>query len=132
MSVMAKELLKQLFCRPFTNPFPARHIPGSVTNFLKAVEEGKAKLNPPVLVPPQFRGAITYEQEKCNGCQLCSRVCPTRAIELHPSEKKIRLYLARCIACGQCTEICNQEALGLSSDFLLATEDKYAPELIRG
>jgi ferredoxin len=129
---MARELIKQLFRRPFTNPFPVRYAPRSVTRLLEAVAEGRARINPPVPVPPDFRGSLAYDPERCTGCRLCRRVCPTRAIEHRPEEKKIRVYLSRCIACGQCTEICSRQALSLTPEFLLASEDKYAPSLVRG
>ncbi|MGB9885708.1 MAG: 4Fe-4S dicluster domain-containing protein [Moorellales bacterium] len=132
MTVMALELAKQLFRRPFTNPFPVRYAPNSVTRLLEAVSEGRARINPPVPVPPDYRGALAYDAERCTGCRLCLRVCPTRAIEYQAEPKKIKVYLARCIACGQCAEICSRQALSLTPEFLLAAEDKYAPSLVRG
>ena len=80
---MQKELFKQLFRRAFTNRFPVKHIPRSVTGFLKNVENGKAKASEPVPVPPKFRGRVEYHKGKCIGCRLCVKVCPPRAMEVH-------------------------------------------------
>ena len=33
-------------------------------------------------------------------------VCPAHAIEFLPSTKRIRIYVAQCIFCSQCTNIC--------------------------
>ncbi len=130
MTVMARELLKQLFRRPFTNPFPARHAPASVVELLKAVEAGEVELNPPVPVPPDFRGCITYDGEKCTGCRLCLRVCPASAIEFIPEEKKISIHLSRCIFCAQCNEICPKDCLGMSDNFLLSCYDRHSDAMV--
>ena len=89
---MLKILLKQLFLEPATNKFPAKYAPKSTTKFLKKVQEDGNLLIPPVKVPPRFRGKISYDREKCIGCQLCTRVCPTRAIQFIPEEKKIKIF----------------------------------------
>jgi len=123
-------LLKQLFKNPFTNKFPAKYTPSSMTEFLKDVEKGKAKMIPPIEIPPNFRGAVAYDRDKCIGCQLCIRVCPSHAIEFIPEKKKIRIYLARCTFCSQCTEVCPVKALSMSDSWLLADTDKYSENLI--
>jgi len=123
-------VFSQLFKKPFTNKFPAKYTPGSVTRFLEAVSSGKATLNPPIETPEGFRGKIQYEKEKCIGCKLCIKVCPSGAIEFKPKEKKIKIYLARCTFCSQCNDVCPVHCLSMSNEFLLAEGDKYAPSLI--
>ena len=127
---MVKVLLKQLFLTPATNKFPAKYAPKSAIQFLSRVKEGKLKLTPPIPVPPRFRGKISYDREKCTGCQLCIKVCPTRAIELIPEEKKVKIFVSRCCFCAQCNDICPVGALSMSDEFLLSNYDKYADELI--
>ena len=124
------KVLKQLFKNPFTNKFPAKYTPSSVTKFLEDVEKGKAKIIPPIELPPNFRGAVAYDREKCIGCQMCTRVCPAHAIEFIPEKKKIRIYIARCTFCSQCVEVCPVNALSMSERWLLADEDKYSNNLI--
>ncbi len=124
MTTMPLELLRQLFKKPFTNKFPTKHIPLSVTSFLRKLREGKAKPNPPIAVPEGFRGKIYYDREKCTGCQLCIQVCPAAAVEFLPKEKKIRYHLFRCTFCGQCVEICPVKALLFTDEFLLADYKK--------
>lgn len=51
-------------------------------------------------------------------------------IEFKPEVKKIRMYVARCTFCAQCVDACPVDALSLSPDFLLASTDRLAPELI--
>ena len=123
---LVPELLKQLFRRPATNPFPSRYLPPSVTGFLVKVSRGEATINPPVPVPPRYRGKIVYDRESCIGRQLCLKVCPAHAIEFLPETKRVRIYITQCIFCSQCNDICPKDSLNMSPEFLLATENRYA------
>ena len=127
---MLKVLLKQLFLTPATNKFPARYAPKSATAFLSSVQKGEAALIPPVEVHAGFRGKIAYDREKCTGCQLCIKVCPTMAIEFIPEEKKVKIFVSRCCFCAQCNDICPTGALSMTDEFLLSSYDKYADELV--
>ena len=127
-------LMKQLFSKPATNPFPVKYMPPSVTAVLKKVGEGKAQINPPIPVPADLRGKIAYDRDKCIGCGLCETVCPARVIELYTPEgeekKKIRMYIARCTFCAQCVDACPVNALATTDEFLLASTDRFAESLI--
>lgn len=127
---MVLQVLKQLFKKPYTNIFPAKYTPSSTTHFFADIANGKKTLCPPVETPPGFRGKIQYDTEKCIGCKLCLKVCPSEAIEFKPETKKIKIYLARCTFCSQCNDICPVNCLHMSNEFLLAETDKYAENLI--
>jgi NAD(P)H-quinone oxidoreductase subunit I len=126
------ELIRQLFHKPATNCFPVKYYPGktTVTELIKKVQDGEAKINSPVPVPEKFRGKIVYEREKCIGCRLCVRVCPSRAIQFLPEEKKIKIRIDRCIFCSQCNDVCPVNCLHMSENFLLANEDRFDSEMI--
>jgi NAD(P)H-quinone oxidoreductase subunit I len=127
---MLPKAFTQMFKKPWTNKFPAKYTPSNTTRFLEQVQAGKVKINPPVETPPGFRGKIQYDKEKCTGCQLCIKVCPSEAIEFKPEDKKIKIYLARCTFCSQCNDICPFNCLSMSNEFLLADSNLYSKDLI--
>jgi formate hydrogenlyase subunit 6/NADH:ubiquinone oxidoreductase subunit I len=126
----AKTILRQLFQKPATNIFPAKYAPESTLSFLDMVARQEVKLHPPVTVPPGFRGKIAYDRENCSGCQQCYKICPTKAIEWLPEEKKIKIFVSRCCFCAQCVDVCPVNTLAMTEEFLLASYDKYADELV--
>lgn len=120
MLSMQFEVLKQLFRRAITNRFPSKRVPSSVTGFLRGLEKGKVKVNPPVQTPEGFRGRVKYDKKRCIGCRLCTTVCPSQAVVFHEKEKKISYHLFRCTFCGECVAICPVKALLFTNEFLLA------------
>lgn len=123
-------LIKQLFTKKATNPFPVKYAPDNMTEAAKLVEEGKLELNGPVEIPEDFRGQIVYDKECCIGCQLCVRVCPSEALIFKEEERKVKHYVSRCTFCGQCVDICPEDCFEFSPDFLIAGTDKNADELV--
>jgi formate hydrogenlyase subunit 6/NADH:ubiquinone oxidoreductase subunit I len=76
--------------------------------------------------PPNMRGKIVGDANKCIGCKLCMRDCPSDAIHIIKTGEKqfdIEFDLDRCIYCGQCVDSCNKDALALSAEFELAQLD---------
>ena len=123
-------VFKQLFQKPATNIFPAKYAPESILSLLDKVAKQEVQLHPPIALPPGFRGRIVYDRENCIGCQQCYKICPTRAIEWLPEEKKVKVFISRCCFCAQCVDICPVNTLAMTDEFLLATYDKYADELV--
>jgi formate hydrogenlyase subunit 6/NADH:ubiquinone oxidoreductase subunit I len=127
---MLSQVFSQMFKKPFTNRFPAKYAPKNTTKFLEEVGAGRAEIIPPIEVPDGFRGKIQYDKDKCIGCKLCIKVCPSEAIEFIEENKKIKIYLSRCTFCSQCNDICPVKCLSMSKEFLLADSDKYSKDLI--
>lgn len=107
------ELIKSLTTPPATVDFPKSEVP----------------------VPPDYRGKPVLVQEKCNGCGLCSKDCPSGAIEMvdvGAKRPKPSFHYTRCTFCAQCAESCRQEAIEMTTEHLLAAysrEDLYwAPQ----
>ena len=115
------QLFSQLFSRVFTNPFPATHMPPSLTD---ALSNQAASLNPPVPVGKRFRGRLDYDRDKCIGCKLCIKVCPANATEYLAESKKIAIHNDRCCFCAQCTEICPVKCLRMSDTYMLSSYNR--------
>lgn len=54
---------------------------------------------------------ITFRiDERCNGCTLCVTHCPQHAI-LGEKKQIHRIVADKCIKCGICKDVCNQDAV---------------------
>lgn len=49
---------------------------------------------------------IHLDEERCNKCYACVRVCPVKAIHLHADGEFPKVNDNRCIACGDCYTLC--------------------------
>ena len=121
---MAKKVLRQLFRKPATNEFPARHTLDNAAELLEKAGKSGAKINPPIKTPKGFRGRMAYERDKCIKCKQCIRVCPTGALEIDEKDGKIKHHVARCCFCSQCTDICPVKCLHMTGEFLISSYDK--------
>jgi NADH-quinone oxidoreductase chain I len=102
---MIAEVLSHLWKKPVTTKYPA------------------VKLQ----MPPRFRGRLEFYSEKCIGCKLCMRDCPSNAIEVKKIGDKrfeCNIDLSKCIYCGQCVDVCPKKALEMTTDFELAQLDR--------
>ncbi len=68
---------------------------------------------------------LRLNKKLCNGCGLCSKICPEEAIKEHPPlvvnghlEKKptIDFDIDSCILCGECAVLCPLNALDMEVD----------------
>jgi NADH-quinone oxidoreductase subunit F len=67
----------------------------------------------------QCKALIRYQIDptKCTGCTICSRVCPTKAIQ-GQLKKPHSIDQALCIQCGQCYESCKFQAIQIKTGVL--------------
>jgi len=78
-------------------------------------------------MPKGNRGRHEYDEAKCTGCGMCSRVCPSFAIELKglgPKCEGLRVNLGACLFCQQCEESCPTGAIWLTTAYELAVINK--------
>ncbi len=54
---------------------------------------------------------ITIDDERCVDCGLCTGVCPTQALTLHPETFKLNFTRSRCVVCEQCIPTCPVQAI---------------------
>ncbi len=64
--------------------------------------------------------------ERCVACGLCSRVCPSLAIEVQAADTSkdkerypaiFEINMLRCIYCSYCEDVCPEEAIVMSKDY---------------
>ncbi len=67
----------------------------------------------------QCKALIRYQIDptKCTGCTICSRVCPTKAIQ-GQLKNPHSIDQALCIQCGQCYESCKFQAIQIQTGVL--------------
>ncbi len=78
-------------------------------------------------MPDKFRGKLKFSPEKCIGCKMCMKDCPTGAITINKiGEKKFEavIDLDKCIYCAQCVDSCPKKALEATKEVELAQLDK--------
>ncbi len=99
VAAMLNDVLASLFKRPVTERYPFLRYPA----------------------PDRLRGMLLWNPEKCTGCALCSKDCPSNAIELITIDKKAKRFVVeyhvdRCTYCAQCVQNCRFECLSMSHE----------------
>jgi formate hydrogenlyase subunit 6/NADH:ubiquinone oxidoreductase subunit I len=63
------------------------------------------------------KGHIAMQISSCIFCGICSRKCPTHAIEVKRPEKSWTIDRFRCIQCNACAESCPKKCLTMEPEY---------------
>ncbi|MFO7819625.1 MAG: [Fe-Fe] hydrogenase large subunit C-terminal domain-containing protein [Halanaerobacter sp.] len=69
--------------------------------------------------------SVYLDEDKCEGCTICVKNCPTDAIRVHQGQAIIKDE--KCIDCGECVRSCEHHAKKISTDYLEEIEDYKYP-----
>jgi hydrogenase-4 component H len=78
-------------------------------------------------VAANFRGQPSWDHHKCIGCGGCAAHCPARTIMIRDVCQDLRIMMydgSRCTYCGRCSDVCPEDAITMTENFELATNDK--------
>ena len=66
-------------------------------------------------------GVVEIDLDKCNGCKICTLVCPSNVLELfgekHNKRVRVKKGLVMCLACDNCHAICDRAAISIVSGY---------------
>lgn len=88
-------VLKNLFSKPATTLYPAA----------------------PAHFEERTRGHVQIDIGSCIFCGLCSRKCPTGAIEVKKEGKSWAIERFNCIQCGACVDCCPKKCLAMKNEY---------------
>jgi ferredoxin len=78
-----------------------------------------------IQVNPQFRGLLKIDDRRCPpDCWKCINLCPVKAIVREG--ERVRLKVEICSYCGVCRNICDQEAITLVRQEVIAAPGEFS------
>jgi len=75
-----------------------------------------------------FTSQKIMNEESCTACQMCYRVCPTGALASDIKNSKIDFDPFLCIKCHICHDVCEPDAITLSSSYKM--KEFFEPEAV--
>lgn len=75
----------------------------------------------PMKKDPLVRGHVDIDIEACIFCGICSKKCPTDAIEVDKAEKTWEISRFQCILCNNCVESCPKKCLYMNEELTPAS-----------
>jgi len=75
-----------------------------------------------------FTSQKIMNEESCSACQMCYRVCPTGALASDIKNSKIDFDPFLCIKCHICHDVCEPDAITLSSSYKM--KEFFEPEAV--
>ncbi|MDR3729435.1 MAG: 4Fe-4S dicluster domain-containing protein [Oscillospiraceae bacterium] len=66
---------------------------------------------------------VTFDQERCKGCELCTAVCPKHIVVIDKDTINSKGYhpatvsdMSQCIACASCARMCPDSVITVEKE----------------
>jgi len=56
---------------------------------------------------------VSWDEERCTQCGLCTGICPSGALYLERPSQQVRFAGDKCVVCNMCIEVCPAHAMRL-------------------
>lgn len=106
---MSKSLFKNLFHGPYTVAYPVKQ---------------KEKYE-------RTRGKIMVDIDDCIFCGMCSKRCPTGAIDIEKANSKWSIDRLKCIQCNYCGEVCPKKCLKMENQYTSPSYGNVRDEYVK-
>ena len=70
-----------------------------------------------------MQARLTFDRDRCKGCELCISVCPKHILALDMTSANVKGYhpvgvtdLSQCIACASCARICPDSVITVEKE----------------
>ena len=70
-----------------------------------------------------MQARVTFDRDRCKGCELCISVCPKHILALDMTSANVKGYhpagvtdLSQCIACASCARICPDSVITVEKE----------------
>ncbi len=99
IGTMLTDVFNAFISKPITQKYPVQRTP----------------------VPVKLRGKLFWDHQRCSGCGLCVKDCPSDAIEVitidRTNKRFVMVYhLDKCTYCAQCVVNCRFKCLEMSAE----------------
>ncbi|MGI6585935.1 MAG: 4Fe-4S dicluster domain-containing protein [Gracilibacteraceae bacterium] len=71
------------------------------------------------------KGRVTFDEGRCKGCELCTRVCPVKIVVMDTKRINSKGYhpaavmeIDKCIGCANCAVMCPDTAIRVEQEFI--------------
>ncbi len=70
------------------------------------IEKGIRFLQEHQVVVEYLEDKVWREEELCTHCGACTGLCPTGALNISETDRKVQFDIRKCVACGMCGLVC--------------------------
>ncbi|MCX7922827.1 MAG: 4Fe-4S dicluster domain-containing protein [Clostridia bacterium] len=77
------------------------------------------------------RGQVGINIDDCIFCSICSRKCPSDAINVNKAEKSWEINHFKCVMCGVCAEVCPKKCVDMVEQYKTPAYSKSSAKYVQ-